>query len=142
MVRLSRVLTSWVPVVFAVIAIMALVCLAQQDEKDPLKLQAERNRRVAERGKQAFYPADKFDLKNLLAYKPETKAAGTIRIWGNNYLQDGELKKYWEEGFRKFQPNVKIEWNLKTAAIAIDFDVWLELAETFFPILFQLSVLK
>jgi phosphate transport system substrate-binding protein len=93
--------------------------MAQQDEKDPLKLQAERNKRVAERGKQVFYPAEKFNLKNISAYKPGQKVAGTIRIWGNNYLQDGELKKYWEEGFSKFQPNVKIEWNLKTAAIAI-----------------------
>lgn len=49
-------------------------------------------------------------LKDLKPYQPEHKVSGTIRNWGNNYIP--ELMKDWEEGFQKYQPDVKFETHL------------------------------
>jgi len=40
---------------------------------------------------------------------------GTLRIWGLNYLTDGKLAKYWEDGFRKYQPGINFSWFTPTA---------------------------
>jgi phosphate transport system substrate-binding protein len=60
-----------------------------------------------------------WDLSDLPHYRPKRQLSGTLRIWGNNYLKDGELGAYWQEGFNKFQPHLKIEYHLPTAAIAV-----------------------
>ena len=49
-------------------------------------------------------------LKDLRPYQPEQRVSGTIRNWGNNYIP--ELMKDWEEGFRKYQPDVSFETHL------------------------------
>jgi phosphate transport system substrate-binding protein len=49
-------------------------------------------------------------LKDLKPYQPEQKVSGTIRNWGNNYIPG--LTKDWEEGFRKYQPDVQFETRL------------------------------
>ena len=87
--------------------------------QDALELQRTRERFVKERGAKTFYPADKFDLSPLPAYEPKEKVSGTLRIWGNNYLADSGLSDVWEAEFRKFHPDVRIEWNLKSAATAV-----------------------
>jgi phosphate transport system substrate-binding protein len=61
----------------------------------------------------------KWDLGDLPHYVPKHHLTGTIRIWGNNYIRDGYLAEYWEQAFKKFQPDVKIEYNLPTTGIAI-----------------------
>jgi phosphate transport system substrate-binding protein len=61
----------------------------------------------------------KWDLGELPHYVPKVHLTGTIRIWGNNYIRDGYLAEYWEAEFRKFQPDVKIEYTLPTTGIAI-----------------------
>src|SRR5215468_10857364 len=61
----------------------------------------------------------RWDLSDLPHYVPKQKLTGTIRIWGNNYLKDGELAKYWAEEFKKLQPGLTIEYRLPTGAIAI-----------------------
>lgn len=60
-----------------------------------------------------------WDLSDLPSYTPTQLLDGTLRIWGSNYLKDGDLADYWEEEFKKFQPNIKIEWHLPTTAIAV-----------------------
>src|ERR1019366_2523615 len=60
-----------------------------------------------------------WDLSDLPHYVPKNHLTGTIRIWGNNYIRDGYLAEYWETEFKKFQPDVKIEYNLPTTGIAI-----------------------
>jgi len=117
MAKLRRPVSRWTGVVFGVMVLAATVGLVQG--QDALELQRSREKFVKERGVKTFYPADQFDLKDLPPYRPEQKVSGAIRIWGNNYLKDGELAKYWEEGFRKFHPEVKIEWTLPSAADAI-----------------------
>jgi phosphate transport system substrate-binding protein len=61
----------------------------------------------------------RWDLSDLPHYTPKRHLTGTLRIWGNNYLKDGELGEYWKEGFNKFQPDLKIEYHLPTAAVAV-----------------------
>jgi phosphate transport system substrate-binding protein len=92
---------------------------APSGRQDALELQRTRERFVKERGKQTFYPAATFDLSGLPAYQPQEKVSGTLRIWGNNYLADSGLADVWEAEFRKFQPDARIEWNLKSAATAV-----------------------
>jgi phosphate transport system substrate-binding protein len=65
------------------------------------------------------YKDGTFDLSDLPHYVPKQKLKGTLRIWGNNYIKDGPLGEYWKETFEKFQPGVKIEYNLPTTGIAI-----------------------
>ncbi|MGH9643572.1 MAG: hypothetical protein ACRD3Q_14260, partial [Terriglobales bacterium] len=61
----------------------------------------------------------RWDLSDLPHYVPKRQVTGTIRIWGNNYLKDGELGKYWVEAFKKFQPGITLEFHLPTGAIAV-----------------------
>lgn len=61
----------------------------------------------------------KWDLSDLPHYAPKTKLTGKIRIWGNNYIRDGYLAEYWETEFKKFHPDVTIEYNLPTTGIGI-----------------------
>ena len=61
----------------------------------------------------------KWDLSDLPHYVPKQKLTGTLRVWGNNYIRDGYLGEYWEAEFKKFQPDLRIEYNLPTTGIAI-----------------------
>ena len=61
----------------------------------------------------------KFDLSGLPDYVPEAKPTGELRVCGNNYIGDSPLGGWWKDAFEKYQPGIKIEYNLQTAAIAI-----------------------
>jgi phosphate transport system substrate-binding protein len=61
----------------------------------------------------------RWDLSGLPHYVPQAHLTGNLRIWGNNYLKDGYLAKYWREAFHHFQPDVTIEYHLPTGAVAI-----------------------
>ena len=61
----------------------------------------------------------KWDLSDLPHYVPKVHLTGTIRVWGNNYIRDGYLAEYWEKEFKKFQPDVTIEYHLPTTGIGI-----------------------
>ncbi|MBL8265800.1 PstS family phosphate ABC transporter substrate-binding protein [Steroidobacter sp.] len=108
---------------FPKFALLALALCSTQafaaDTRDPAEIQKERNAIVARVGKATTYPADKFDLSALPAYKPRTAVSGTLKIWGNNYLKDGPLGSYWEKGFKKHHPQVKFDNHLYSAATAI-----------------------
>src|SRR5258706_12831634 len=89
-----------------------------ESKKLPTGSAAERKARMTVRAQSQAY-TKKFDLSGLPAYAPEEKATGTLRICGNNYVNDAPLGGYWKEAFEKVQPGVKIEYNTPTAAIAI-----------------------
>jgi len=61
----------------------------------------------------------RWDLSDLPHYVPKQQLTGTIRIWGNNYLNDGQLGGFWVEAFKKFQPGLNIEYHLPTGTIAV-----------------------
>ncbi len=57
------------------------------------------------------------ETATLPDYRPEQKVAGVIRSWGNPQM--GAVLKRWQDGFRKFQPEVFFSDNLKSSAMAI-----------------------
>jgi len=93
--------------------------LAQADKPAAgLDLQHARAQFVEAKGKKVFY-AKRWDLSDLPSYGPKQKVSGTIRMWGSNYIVDGNVGKYWEEGFRKFHPGVKFDYHMKTTIAAV-----------------------
>ncbi|MBS0662743.1 MAG: phosphate ABC transporter substrate-binding protein [Verrucomicrobia bacterium] len=84
-----------------------------------LAMQEARAEGLRLKGKKAYYPADKWDLSDLPAYVPDQTVAGTIRLWGSNYLVDGNLAEYWEKAFQKFQPGAKFEYHMLTTRAAV-----------------------
>jgi len=54
---------------------------------------------------------------NLPAYTPARQVAGVIRTWGSPQM--GDLLKRYEEGFRKLQPSVRFEDDLKSTLSAV-----------------------
>jgi phosphate transport system substrate-binding protein len=83
-----------------------------------LALQAARARFVVVKAKKVFYTR-RWDLRGLPDYHPRQQVSGTIRMWGSNYIQDSNLGKYWEDGFRKYQPNAHIAFHMKSATAAV-----------------------
>jgi len=73
---------------------------------------------IAAKRDKVFY-TNKFNLDGLPQYKPEQKITGTIASGVLNYMTDGNVARYWEEGFRKYHPGVKIEWNTPSALVAV-----------------------
>ena len=58
----------------------------------------------------------------LPEYRPEAKVAGTIRIWGHGALGHDYIEtlvRHWEDGFRKYQPEVKFDNKLAGTASAM-----------------------
>jgi phosphate transport system substrate-binding protein len=83
-----------------------------------LALQAARAKFVVVKAKKAFYTR-RWDLEGLPSYHPRQQVSGTLRMWGSNYIQDSNLGRYWEEGFRKYQPGARIAFHMKTATAAV-----------------------
>ncbi len=50
-------------------------------------------------------------------YVPDAKVSGTLTIWGNDGMI--ELEKRWEEGFHKFQPDIRFDDHLYSTATGI-----------------------
>jgi phosphate transport system substrate-binding protein len=95
--------------------------LAQDEAKEStegLDMQAARAKMMNARGGRVAY-TKKFDLEGLPKYEPRQKVKGTLRIWGSNYIVDGNVGAYWEAAFRKYHPDVKFEWRMKTTSAAV-----------------------
>ncbi len=90
----------------------------EESKKLPLGSAAERKARMATRAASQAY-TKKFDLSGLPHYVPQDKPTGTLRICGNNYVNDAPLGGYWKEAFEKLQPGIKVEYYTPTAAIAV-----------------------
>ena len=93
-------------------------CAFAQEKRGGLDVQAGRDERIGARGKKSYYDK-RWNLGDLPQYKPEQKVSGTIRVWGSGYFAQGNLGNYWEEGFRKYQPDIKFEYHLKAPALGI-----------------------
>jgi phosphate transport system substrate-binding protein len=112
---------AWVrgPLACALTLAVATALPAQDDRSaDGLALQKARATSVVSKGKKAYY-TKKWDLGGLPAYVPTRTVTGTIRLWGSNYIVDGNLGQYWEDAFRKFHPGVTFEYHMKTTIAAV-----------------------
>src|SRR4051812_12021358 len=99
------------------LSLAALIAVNAQS-RDGLEVQKARAEHVTSRGKTIYY-TQKFDLGGLPTYVPEQKVSGTIRMWGNNYIEDSNLGDDWEKEFRKFHPGVKFDRSgLKSGLVA------------------------
>ena len=87
------------------------------DERKSMAAQAERAGVILDRGAQPHY-TKRFDLSGLPHYVPGKQLTGWIRLHGSNYLVDGKLGEYWQHGFAKYQPKLRISFYLPTAASA------------------------
>ena len=117
--------TSAAPAVKSCSSVLAILVLAgalhAQSEKAStgLAMQKARADGLVSKGKKSYYAADKWDLSDLPAYEPKEKVSGTIRLWGSNYIVDGNIGDYWEAAFRKFHPDVKFEYHMLTTRAAV-----------------------
>jgi phosphate transport system substrate-binding protein len=102
-------------------ALAGALALHAQAEKvsTGLAMQEARAEGLKTKGKKAYYPANQWDLGDLPAYQPKAPVTGTIRMWGSNYITDGNLGEYWEKAFLKFHPGVKFEYNMLTTRAAV-----------------------
>jgi phosphate transport system substrate-binding protein len=98
---------------------LAVSIPAFAQDRDSLDVQKARNAHVAGRKSLIDYPPDTFDLSNLPSYKPQQQVSGVIRMTGSNYIADSHVGEYWVAAFKKFQPGVTFEFNLKTPSAAI-----------------------
>jgi len=62
-----------------------------------------------------FAAAGEFDLSGIPAYVPQQQVSGVIRNYGFAF---GGVYKIWEEGFRKFHPDVSFEDTFPTSDAA------------------------
>ncbi len=109
--------TLWT--LLALASLTAGAAWSQPDKPaEGLELQKARASTMQERGKKAYY-TKKWDLSDLPSYQPKQKIKATIRIWGSNYIADGNLGDYWKETFRKFHPAAKFDYHLKTTVAAV-----------------------
>ena len=70
----------------------------------------------------AFASARAQNVDELPQYKPEAKVSGTIRLWGHGSPKHdfvGKLVRSWEEGFARYQPDVKFEYKMYGTASSI-----------------------
>src|SRR2546430_5527446 len=90
----------------------------EESKKLPPGSAAERKARMSGRANAVAY-TKKSDLSDLPHYVPEEKPTGKLRVYGNNYLGDAPLGRWWKEAFEKAQPGIQVEYYLPSAAIAI-----------------------
>ncbi len=106
------------------LSLLAFTAFAQEKAREPgastegLDMQEARAKMMSARGAKVAY-TKKFDLSGLPKYEPKQKVKGTLRVWGSNYVTDGKVGGYWEEAFRKYHPDAKIEWHMKTTGAAV-----------------------
>ena len=104
----------------ALFASMISLSQAQEPKEstEGLDMQAARAKMMSARGSKVAY-TKKWDLSGLPKYQPKQKVSGTIRMWGSNYITDGFIGGYWEAAFRKFHPDVKFDFHMKTTLAAV-----------------------
>ncbi len=107
--------------VASVIATMCLTSTAAAQEaaatRDAASLSKARAIGTKARKVKKFYTRT-FDLSGIPVYAPREKVSGTLRQWGNNYLQDSGLVEAWEEEFKRFHPGFRFEDNLSSSSVA------------------------
>src|SRR5260370_40981696 len=57
------------------------------------------------------------DLASFPQYTPHAKVNGTLVVWGNDGMV--ALAKRWEDGFHKYQPDIRFEDHLYSPAAGI-----------------------
>ena len=77
-----------------------------------------RDRMIAGKRNQVYY-TNTFDLSGLPEYQPQAKISGVIRMRGANYFTDSPLADWWAQEFRKWHPQVRFDFQLRSSQHAI-----------------------
>lgn len=91
--------------------------LSDEAKEAALRTQQAHNETVRSRAERVEYTMEDFDISDLPHYVPESYPEGYIRIYGNNYIQTGILMDLWNDGFKEYQPNINIAWELPSASM-------------------------
>src|ERR1700704_1449260 len=118
MTRSVLIKLMFLGLIVLIVPALAATSARAQEKRGGLEVQSGRDERIGARGKKTYYDK-RWDLDDLPQYKPEQKISGTIRVWGSGYFAQGNLGKYWEEGFRKYHPEIKFEYHFKAPALGI-----------------------
>ena len=105
---------------FALLACSVPQAFAQEKKEstEGLDMQAARAKMMSVRGQKIAYTRQ-WDLSGLPKYEPRQQVRGTIRLWGSNYITDGFLGGYWEAAFKKFHPDARFDFHMKTTLAAV-----------------------
>ncbi|HEY7887528.1 MAG TPA: substrate-binding domain-containing protein [Steroidobacteraceae bacterium] len=57
------------------------------------------------------------EVASLPPYQPSRQVSGTVTSWGHGFLK--EMMRDWEQGFHRFQPNVRFQDDLASSAAAM-----------------------
>src|SRR5215469_15205924 len=66
--------------------------------------------------------SQQWNVSDLPAYRPEQKVTGVIRLWGHGSFRRDFMRKlvrYWEEGFARYQTDVRFEYRMYGTASSI-----------------------
>jgi len=110
--------TLAIAAVGALLSVGSAILAQAPESTEGLDMQEARAKMMTARGKMVSY-TKRWDLSGLPRYQPQHKLSGTIRIWGSNYIVDGFLGGYWEAAFRKYHPDVKFDYQMKTTLSAV-----------------------
>lgn len=97
--------------------VLSTAALAQ--DRQALDVQKARNAHVAGRKNLVDYAPSEFDLSGLPVYKPGQQLTGVIRMTGSNYIADSHVGEIWMAEFKKLQPGIRFDLNLKTPSSAV-----------------------
>src|SRR5262245_16275743 len=114
-------MTRRLPLMLAAPLLMvASLCIfyARAQERGGLEVQRGRDERIGARGAKTYYDK-RWNLDDLPEYRPEQQVSGALRIWGSGYFKQGRLGDYWEQGFRKYHPDLKFEYHTQAPALGI-----------------------
>ena len=114
-------MTRRLPLMLAAPLLMvASLCIfyTRAQERRGLEVQRGRDERIGARGAKTYYDK-RWNLDDLPEYKPEQQLSGALRIWGSGYFKQGRLGDYWEQGFRKYHPDLKFEYHTQAPALGI-----------------------
>jgi phosphate transport system substrate-binding protein len=112
-----RVVSATGALIALAAALTALAAQEPQSVEESLELRRGHFDRIKARGAKQYYTRT-FDLSGLPEYKPEP-VSGTLRLCGSDYfVWVGNLSRYWEEGLKKYQPGLKIEYVKSNETVA------------------------
>lgn len=102
-------------------ALPSLLPVAAAREAQPVaksEIDIARDRMIAAKRNRVYY-TNRFDLSGLPDYVPQTQVSGLIRMRGANYFTDSPLADWWAEEFRRWHPEVRFDFQLRSSQHAI-----------------------
>ncbi|MDD3181082.1 MAG: hypothetical protein PHQ04_12185 [Opitutaceae bacterium] len=99
--------------------VLSATAFAGEAPGDSFVLQSARAGVIEKSMNTVNYSPDLFNLADLPRYVPERQVSGVVRLWGSDMFGGAGLRSDLTNGFRKYQPGVTVEFNLKTNMLAV-----------------------